>query len=101
MRQIFEAKGFTGSGLQSAVEIVTADRERWTRFMLSEEYGLPSQLRSPMIAALSTFAAFVVCGLMPRDPPRSVSGGRSAIAVRRLCPDENRGRARFSPPPPA
>ena len=68
VRQIFEAKGFSGSGLHSAVATVTADRERWIRFMLSEEYGLPSQLRSPLIAALSTFGAFVVCGLIPLLP---------------------------------
>jgi VIT1/CCC1 family predicted Fe2+/Mn2+ transporter len=68
VRQIFEAKGFIGSSLHSAVATVTADRERWIRFMLREEYGLPSQLRSPLIAALCTFGAFIVCGLVPLLP---------------------------------
>jgi VIT1/CCC1 family predicted Fe2+/Mn2+ transporter len=36
--------------------------------MLSEEYGLPSRLRSPLVAAWSTFAAFVICGLVPLLP---------------------------------
>jgi Universal stress protein family/VIT family len=36
--------------------------------MLTEEYGLPRQVRSPWRAALSTFSAFVLCGLTPLFP---------------------------------
>jgi len=36
--------------------------------MLTEEYGLPNEVRSPWIAALSTFSAFLVCGLIPLLP---------------------------------
>ena len=68
VRQIFERKGFEGKDLQRMVELVTANRERWVRTMLTDEYGLPHAVRSPWIAALNTFAAFIVCGLVPLLP---------------------------------
>jgi len=68
VRQIFAAKGFTGDDLERAVAVVTSDVQRWIHFMLSEEYGLPQQIRSASTAALSTFSAFVVCGLVPLLP---------------------------------
>jgi VIT1/CCC1 family predicted Fe2+/Mn2+ transporter len=36
--------------------------------MLAEEYDLPRQVRSPWRAALTTFSAFVLCGLAPLLP---------------------------------
>ena len=33
--------------------------------MVVEEYGLSSTPKSPALAALSTFAAFILCGLVP------------------------------------
>jgi vacuolar iron transporter family protein len=68
VRQIFERKGFEGTDLNRMVELTTADRERWVRTMLVDEYGLPHAVRSPWIAAFSTFTAFVVCGLAPLLP---------------------------------
>ena len=68
VRQIFQLKGFEGEDLQRIVELVTADRQRWVSTMLTEEYGLPGQVRSPWIAAISTFTAFLVCGLVPLFP---------------------------------
>lgn len=68
VRQIFQMKGFDGQDLERIVELVTANRERWVRTMLTEEYGLPWEVRSPWIAALSTFTAFLACGLIPLLP---------------------------------
>ncbi len=68
VRQIFQAKGLEGEGLQHVVDVITADRARWVRTMLTEEYGLPAEVRSPLLAALSTFSAFLVCGLVPLLP---------------------------------
>lgn len=68
VRQIFRAKGFEGQELERVVQLITADRERWIRTMLTEEYGLPPEVRSAWMAALSTFSAFLLCGLIPLLP---------------------------------
>lgn len=68
VRQIFIKKGFSGAALDQAVELITSDRDIWVKTMLSEEYGLAAEIRSPWKAALSTFAAFVICGLIPLVP---------------------------------
>ena len=65
IRQIFAAKGFTGDDLERAVSVITSDVALWTRTMATEEYGLAQTLRSPARAALSTFAAFILCGAVP------------------------------------
>ena len=68
VRQIFRNKGFTGAELTSLVDLITADRNRWVKTMLTEEYGLPSKIRSPWLAAVTTFTAFLICGLVPLLP---------------------------------
>lgn len=68
VRQIFSRKGFGGADLDRIVELITSDRERWVRTMLSEEYGLAHAARSPWRAATATFSAFVICGLIPLIP---------------------------------
>ena len=68
VRQLLAAKGLTGHTLEDAVAAITARENRWIAFMLSDEYGLPSVPRTPMPAAIATFAAFVVCGAVPLLP---------------------------------
>jgi VIT1/CCC1 family predicted Fe2+/Mn2+ transporter len=68
VRQIFERKGFEGNDLERIVESVTSNRERWVKTMLMDEYGLPHSVRSPWVAAVSTFTAFLICGLIPLLP---------------------------------
>jgi VIT1/CCC1 family predicted Fe2+/Mn2+ transporter len=68
VRQIFERRGFEGEELHRIVELTTSDRDRWVKTMLTDEYGLPHEVRSPWIAALSTFTAFLCCGLAPLLP---------------------------------
>ena len=77
VRQIFARKGFAGTDLDRAVELITADRDRWVQTMLTEEYGLPQSARSPWLASASTFSAFLVCGLVPLVP--FLSGAREAL----------------------
>src|ERR671918_524867 len=68
IRQIFRGKGFRGRDLERAVDVITADRDRWLDTMLAEEYGLPKAVRSPLKAAASTFVSFVLCGAVPLMP---------------------------------
>jgi VIT1/CCC1 family predicted Fe2+/Mn2+ transporter len=68
VRQIFKEKGFEGEDLRRVVELITADKERWVRTMITEEYGMPQEVRSAWLAAISTFSAFMICGLAPLAP---------------------------------
>jgi len=68
VRQIYQEKGFEGDELEHVVGLITADRKRWVQTMLTEEYGLPREVRSPRLAAASTFSAFILCGLAPLLP---------------------------------
>ena len=68
IRQIFQAKGFQGDALDSAVNVITGKRERWIETMMTEEHGLPPISRSPGKAALLTFLAFLACGSVPLLP---------------------------------
>jgi len=68
VRQIFARKGFAGADLDRVVELITSDRDRWIQTMLTDEYGLPHTARSPLLAAASTFSAFLICGLVPLLP---------------------------------
>ncbi len=66
--EIMRQMGFEGADLDRAVEIITADRERWIRTMMLGEYGVTPSRRSPMRAAASTFLSFLLCGLVPLAP---------------------------------
>lgn len=79
IRQIYSEKGFEGEELDKAVELITSDKDRWVKTMLAEEYGLPASIRSPWTAAFATFAAFVICGLVPLLP--YVFGAASSFLV--------------------
>ncbi len=68
VRQILESKGLSGSTLNNAVNAVTADEATWVNFMLTEEYGLGLAQPKPLLGALATFAAFLLCGSVPLVP---------------------------------
>jgi VIT1/CCC1 family predicted Fe2+/Mn2+ transporter len=68
IRQIFRLKGFRGTDLDRAVDIITADRQRWIDTMMSEEYGMAAAPRDPLKSGASTFIAFVLCGAVPLLP---------------------------------
>lgn len=81
IRQIFAAKGFAGDDLERIVAVITSDRALWAKTMAVEEYGLSPTPRSPAFAALSTFAAFIVCGLVPLVTYLSAGGLTACIAA--------------------
>lgn len=86
IRQIYRAKGFRGRDLERAVRVITADRQRWINTMMTEEHGQPQVMRAPIKSAASTFAAFVLCGMIPLLPfliglgtPFALSLGLTAV----------------------
>jgi vacuolar iron transporter family protein len=81
IRQIFAAKGFSGDDLERIVSVITSDRALWAQTMAVEEYGLSPAVRSPVLAALSTFAAFIICGLVPLATYLSAGGIVSCIVA--------------------
>lgn len=68
VRQLLAAKGIAGRALEESVAAITAKRERWIAFMMAEEYGLAPVLPDPVRAAMATFFAFGICGLVPLLP---------------------------------
>ena len=68
VRQIFAAKGFSGETLERIVEVITNDRRLWVDTMLSEELGLKVEGPNPYRAAIATFVAFLVVGIIPLVP---------------------------------
>lgn len=65
VRAIFAAKGFSGDDLDRAVDIITEDEDRWVNTMLVDELGMSLESPSPVKAAVATFVAFCVVGLLP------------------------------------
>ncbi len=81
IRQILAAKGLKGDALDEAVIAITSDENTWIDFMLTEEYGLASTVRTPMAAAKATFAAFVICGVAPLVPFVFASDGMFFVSL--------------------
>jgi VIT1/CCC1 family predicted Fe2+/Mn2+ transporter len=65
IRQILAAKGFAGTDLDRAVDIITSDRKLWVETMLREELGLSLERPHPLKAAAMTFTAFILIGVLP------------------------------------
>ena len=64
--EIFRAYGLTGVQLESVVDAIAADPERWVEFMMKHELGLdrPDPARAP-VSALTIGASYLLGGLVP------------------------------------
>ena len=79
VREILRRKGLTGQVLEEATGAVTSNREAWIELMMEGEYGLGGVDPNPKRAALATFLAFLVAGLIPLMP--FLIGLENAFAV--------------------
>ena len=68
IRQIFRNKGFDGDTLDEIVTTITRNEQLWIDTMLVEEHGIPRSDSKPVKSAATTFAAFIVVGIMPLIP---------------------------------
>ncbi|MBV7265461.1 VIT1/CCC1 transporter family protein [Erythrobacter ani] len=68
IREIFARKGLQGTILEKVVDVVTADRKVWVDTMMVEELRLDDLAARPIRAAVTTYFAFSICGLVPLIP---------------------------------
>lgn len=65
VEEIYAAKGFEGEILQKAVDIITADKDRWVDEMMKNELQMIEETKSPFKMGLFTFISFVTVGFIP------------------------------------
>lgn len=68
VREILAQKGLSGDVLDEATEAITANHDNWINLMIEGEYGLGSVDPHPLKAAMATFFAFLVAGMIPLIP---------------------------------
>lgn len=68
IRQIYQAKGFSGELLEEIVEVITSKQQLWVDTMLTEEHGVALKPQKALLSGLMTFVAFFVAGGLPLVP---------------------------------
>ncbi|WP_037310799.1 VIT1/CCC1 transporter family protein [Ruegeria halocynthiae] len=68
VREILNQKGLSGRVLTEATDAITANHDNWISLMIEGEYGLGSVDPHPIKAAMATFFAFLVAGMIPLLP---------------------------------
>lgn len=68
VREILTQKGLSGHVLDEATDAITANHDNWINLMIEGEYGLGSVDPHPLKAAMATFFAFLVAGMIPLLP---------------------------------
>ncbi len=66
--EILAQKGLSGSVLDEATDEITSNHDNWIDLMIEGEYGLGSVDPHPIKAAMATFIAFLVAGMIPLLP---------------------------------
>lgn len=67
-REILSQKGLEGQVLDQATDAITRNRENWIALMMEGEYGLGGISPNPLRAAVTTFLAFILAGMIPILP---------------------------------
>ena len=69
IRQIYQAKGFTGKQLNEIVDTITSDEERWVEVMMAEELKVaPVEEKGLLKTAIIVGLAAVIGSLIPVVP---------------------------------
>ena len=67
VRNYFEKMGLEGNTLDSCVDSITSNKQRWLNFLLKSELGL-EEPESPLLGAFLTFISFIIGSLIPQIP---------------------------------
>jgi VIT1/CCC1 family predicted Fe2+/Mn2+ transporter len=65
IRDIYRAKGFEGKILESIVDVITSDKDRWVNEMMSGELEMLEEQRPPAMIGAMTYVSFILVGLIP------------------------------------
>ena len=68
IREILRLKGLEGAVLEAATDAILRNEDASVQLMLEGEYGLSGVDPHPMRAALATFVAFLIAGVIPLLP---------------------------------
>lgn len=68
IKDIYTKKGFKAELLDEVVNVITSRRKVWIDTMMREELGLIEDKKQPLDAAITTFTAFNLVGLIPLIP---------------------------------
>lgn len=68
IKDIYTKKGFKAELLDEIVNVITSRRKVWVDTMMREELGLIEDKKQPLYAAITTFGAFNLVGLIPLIP---------------------------------
>ena len=68
IKDIYIEKGFKAELLDEIVSVITSRRKVWIDTMMKEELGLIEDKKQPLDAAITTFTAFNLVGLIPLIP---------------------------------
>lgn len=68
LREILRQKGLDGEVLEAATLAIAENEDAWIQLMMEGEYGLAAVDPHPWKAALATFGAFLVAGMVPLLP---------------------------------
>jgi VIT1/CCC1 family predicted Fe2+/Mn2+ transporter len=83
---VFSEYGIRGAELDSLVEHIASDRERWVDFMMRFELGMekPDPKRAPLSAA-TIGGSYALGGLIPLFPYMTMSDVTSALVTSTIC----------------
>lgn len=66
--EIYRNKGFSGKILQDTVNVITKNEAIWVDTMMKDEFGIVEETKSALKAAVVTFLAFNLIGIIPLFP---------------------------------
>ncbi len=65
IHKIYKKRGFKGELLDEVAEVISADQEHFVDVVMTEEYELLPERKSPFTIGLATYIAFIIVGFTP------------------------------------